>query len=96
MKTFTFAVLMLVLFSPSFANAEDDACGAVICLAGGQIGGECSSFVQKFFGITVFKKGKFKPDATANERKSYLSGSCPLADPGSIGTAISKFGKVLR
>lgn len=80
------------------ANAADP-CKAVICLAGevlGQGGGsECNGSIQEYFGIQVWKHGKFKPSDTAKKRNSFLN-SCPADDDGGFKKKIGdKFGKVL-
>lgn len=98
MKTIlTVSALALSLISINASAA--DPCKAVICLAGeltGEGGGsECSDAVQEYFGIQVWKHGKFKPSDTAKQRASFLN-SCPMDNDDGYKKKIGdKFGKVI-
>jgi hypothetical protein len=92
----TASALAMSLISLNASAA--DPCKAVICLAGevmGQSGGsECSDAIQEYFGIQVWKKGKFKPSDTAKQRAGFLNG-CAAEDDGYKKKIGDKFGKVL-
>lgn len=92
----TASALAMSLISLNASAA--DPCKAVLCLAGevmGQGGGsECSDTIQEYFGIQVWKKGKFKPSDTAKQRAGFLNG-CPADDGGFKKKIGDKFGKVL-
>lgn len=81
-------------------NAQaGDPCKAVLCMAGefmGKGGGsECNDAISEYFGIQVWKKGKFKPSDTAKKRASFLN-QCKAEDDGYKDKIGGKFGKVLR
>ncbi|HDQ4405534.1 TPA: killer protein, partial [Pseudomonas aeruginosa] len=79
------------------AQANDTACGMVLCLGGrilGSSGGsECSSYEKKYFKIIVTKKGKFSPSRTAAKRNQELN-KCPGADAGIVSKIGDRFGGV--
>ncbi|EMX9857244.1 TrbM/KikA/MpfK family conjugal transfer protein [Campylobacter helveticus] len=52
---------------------QGDACGALLCLAGGMMSGECASYVAKYFAIQLSKPWK-----TAQARRDFLN-LCPTA-----------------
>lgn len=92
---------LITVISPSVW--AKDPCKTVMCMWG-KLGGdgsnmdgnesECEGPIADFFDIQVKKKGKFKPDATADARKEFLN-SCPGSDEnqGPIGDIIGQFGK---
>lgn len=62
---------------------NQDACGAVLCLAGAAMSGksphECDSYIRKYFEIRVTKHGVFRPDKTAKKRANFLK-QCRSSD----------------
>lgn len=45
---------------PTLQGTEQgDACGAALCLAGGMMGGECASYVQKYFRLEPWERPGF-------------------------------------
>lgn len=100
-KSLAIALLLSVsIATPSIAEDNTDACGAVLCLAGemagtGDGGASCSPYSKQYFDIQVWKKGKFKPPATSAARQSWLS-TCQSAEAGIISAITSAFGTELR
>lgn len=98
MKKTAIAAALLCLSAgvstPAFAA---DLCEVVLCMAGkvlGQSGGsECSSAEKSFFNIVKKNKHGFLPSHTADARKALIS-QCKEADPATIASIISKFGRV--
>lgn len=99
MKRKTSAVLAaataVLILSTGSAQADDDACGMVLCLGGRILGGnggsECSSYEKKYFSIIKTKKGKFSPSRTAKERDKKLK-KCAGGDAGIVSKIGDKFG----
>ncbi|EAL8904139.1 hypothetical protein D0B03_07475 [Campylobacter upsaliensis] len=52
---------------------QGDACGALLCLAGGVSGGACAPYIAKYFAIKLKK-----PHETATARRNFLN-LCPTA-----------------
>jgi hypothetical protein len=108
MKHSIFAALTLIVgFSTATAQEQEQeldfltgdpksACEAILCLSGlsaGENPSECSSSLKEYFGIEVFKKGKFKASKTASERLKFLN-KCPGND--SASDVNSKWGTVRK
>lgn len=81
----------------AFPVYASDPCEIVLCMfgkaTGGSGGSECSSPQKDFFNVVKTKKGKMRPDQTADARQKLLE-QCQGADPASIAQIISKFGRV--
>lgn len=97
MKKIFSALIIAAAVSAPAAHAGD-ACKTILCLGGmltGASGGsECSSAIQDYFDIQVWKKGKFKPSSTLSKRKSFLN-QCSADDGGTRDKINSKWGKAL-
>lgn len=97
LSAFLAAATSVLILSTGTAQANDDACGMVLCLGGRILGGdggsECSSYEKKYFSIIKTKKGKFSPSRTAKERDKQLK-KCPGGDSGIISKIGGKFGGV--
>ncbi|MGG5276308.1 TrbM/KikA/MpfK family conjugal transfer protein [Pseudomonas syringae pv. coryli] len=95
-KTIIAVALGLSLVSVN-ASAKDP-CKTILCLGGmltGNSGGsECSSAIQDYFSIQVWKKGKFKPSSTLSKREDFLN-QCSAEDGGTRGQINGKWGKAL-
>ncbi|WP_271408128.1 TrbM/KikA/MpfK family conjugal transfer protein [Pseudomonas sp. Q1-7] len=87
----------LIAFGASMSAAASDPCEVTLCMWGkvtGQGGGSaCSGAISKFFGIQVWKRGKFRAGATSDAREKFL-GRCTEAK-GEQKQIIRKFGRVL-
>lgn len=96
-SAFLAAATSVLILSTGTAQADDDACGMVMCLGGRILGGdggsECSSYEKKYFSIIKTKKGKFSPSRTAKERDKELK-KCAGGDSGIISKIGDKFGGV--
>jgi TrbM. len=94
------AVVLTALLAcgASMPALAGDPCKVTLCMWGkftGQSGGsECSSSVAEFFGIQVWKHGKFKASSTSNERAKFLN-QCP-EDKAEQKQIINKFGRLLN
>ena len=74
-------LLAALLAAPlALASAEDDACGAILCLAGemtGVSGGHaCQGYLRQYFSIVEKHHGDFSPSRTARKRLEFLD-QCP-------------------
>ncbi|MCY1285335.1 hypothetical protein D3C85_1618500 [compost metagenome] len=91
------ALAALLACGASMPVIAGDPCKVTLCMYGklvGESGGsECASAEAEFFGIQVWKKGKFKPSATSKERDKFLN-KCP-EDRDEQKQIIQKFGRVL-
>jgi hypothetical protein len=94
----TAIVLGLATMSP--ARADDDnenACGAVLCLAGlmqgGNGGRECSQYEANYFSIVRFHHGHFDLSGTSNARGDFLN-QCHSVSGDQKGAVNSKYGSV--
>ena len=70
-------LLVLLLAVPlALASDPDDACGAMLCLAGEMTGssggGECSRYLERYFRIVEKPHGDFSPARTARKRLDFL------------------------
>jgi hypothetical protein len=94
-SAFLAAATSVLILSTGTAQANDDACGMVMCLGGRILGGdggsECSSYEKKYFSIIQTKKGKFSPSRTAKARDKELK-KCAGGDAGIVSKIGSKFG----
>lgn len=94
-----YLVLAFVGLALVSANASaKDPCKTILCLSGeltGQGGGsECDDAIQDYFGIQVWKKGKFKPSSTKSKRDQFLN-QCPAPDGGYKDKISGKWGSSL-
>ncbi|TXH89193.1 MAG: killer protein [Pseudomonas sp.] len=89
------AATSVLILSTGTAQADDDACGMVMCLGGRIMGGdggsECSSYEKKYFKIIKTKHGDFSPSRTAKARDKELK-KCAGADSGIVSKIGDKFG----
>ncbi|MGF7191952.1 hypothetical protein JOE11_005025 [Robbsia andropogonis] len=94
----TAAVVSAALIA-SQAHADDnqDACGAVLCLAGlmtGSDAGEsCRKYDADYFSIVRFHHGHFDLSGTATARGNFLD-QCQSAGSDVKGAVNSKYGTV--
>lgn len=72
--------IILLAIAASLVTSEAEAKnpgGSLLCLAGmlqGQDGGSaCNGYINDYFSILSFKKGKFKAAATAALRAAFLN-----------------------
>ena len=77
-------LLAALLVAPlAGASAADDACGAILCLAGemtGSSGGsECSGYIRRYFSIVEKHHGDFSPARTIRKRMDFLE-QCPSGE----------------
>jgi len=89
------AVSLTLLSHVARANNSDTACGAILCLAGeamGQGGSNgCTSYLNAYFSIVVFKGGVFKSGDTKSERGNFLS-ECTNVSSTEQSSLNSQFG----
>ena len=77
MRRQALVLLAVTLAAPgALAADEDDACGAILCLAGEMTGssgdGECSRYLERYFNIVEKHHGDFSPARTARKRMGFL------------------------
>ncbi|MEM5373024.1 TrbM/KikA/MpfK family conjugal transfer protein [Paraburkholderia azotifigens] len=89
-----------VLTGGTTARADDDnqnACGAVLCLAGlmqgGNGGGECSQYEADYFSIVRYHHGHFDLSGTSNARGDFLN-QCHSVGSDQKSAVNSKYGGV--
>lgn len=75
-------------------KSDQDACGAVLCLLGMTRDGDCDKYVNQYFGIVKYKKGKFSPSRTASARGDFVA-QC-AEDQKGAGEANDKWGRIFR
>lgn len=100
MKLSCFDVICAIGFAISpiaFASDDsNDACGAIICLAGemtGNSGGSaCSPYIKEYFSIIAKKNGNFNPARTAQKRMDWLN-QCPMGNDDTGDKVNSRYGK---
>ncbi len=92
--------ILAVALGPSPARAEDDnenACGAVLCLAGlmqgGNRGRECSQYEANYFSIVRYHHGHFDLSGTSNARGDFLN-QCRSAGGDQKSSVNSKYGGI--
>ena len=96
------AALACALATPR-AHADDkhaadnqDACGAVLCLAGLIMGGNggktCAEYEAGYFSIVRFHHGHFDEGGTANARGDFLN-QCQSAGSDVKGPVNSQYGR---
>lgn len=98
-KTAIAAAMLCIAAGFSAPVFADDPCEVVICMFGkatGNSGGDaCSSAEKSFFNIVKKNKHGFLPSHTSDARKQFIS-ECKEANPETISTIISKFGRVKK
>ena len=76
---------------------NEDACGAVLCLAGlmqgGNGGRECSQYEADYFSIVRYHHGHFDPSDTSNARGDFLN-QCRSVGSDQKSAVNSKYGSV--
>ena len=100
-RSFVVAVAVCaVLTGGTTARADDDnqnACGAVLCLAGlmqgGNGGRECSQYEADYFSIVRYHHGHFDLSGTSNARGEFLN-QCHSAGSDQKSAVNSKYGGV--
>lgn len=97
MKVSSLVMAGLIACAASLPAVASDPCEVTLCMWGkvtGHSGGSaCSGAISKFFGIQVWKRGKFRASATSKAREKFL-GKCS-ADKAEQKKIIRKFGRVL-
>ncbi|MPW20085.1 killer protein [Paraburkholderia sp. CNPSo 3157] len=88
----------MVATLPARADGDNEnACGAVLCLAGLMLGGnggrECSQYEAKYFSIVRYHHGHFDLSGTSNARGEFLN-QCRSVDSGQKSAVNSKYGSV--
>jgi len=61
----------------SLTRDQEDACGAILCLASSNKVSECASYLKRYFSIKIFKHGSLKWGQTVNARRNFLN-ICPI------------------
>lgn len=100
MKTFLPIVAFSAMLLPTIglASDRDDACGAILCLAGemtGSSGGsECSGYIKRYFNIVEKHHGDFSPSRTARKRMDFLE-QCRSDNSDTKSRVNSRYGQRL-
>ena len=89
-------LLLAALAAPlALASDQDDACGAVLCLAGemkgASGGGECSRYLERYFNIVERHHGDFSPSRTARKRLDFLE-QCPSGNSDTQSQVNDRYG----
>lgn len=94
------AVTISCTVATSSARADNDnenACGAVLCLAGliqgGNGGRECSQYEANYFSIVRYHHGHFDLSGTSNARGDFLN-ECHSVGSDQKSAVNSKYGSV--
>lgn len=94
------AVTISCMVAASSARADDDnenACGAVLCLAGlmqgGNGGRECNQYEANYFSIVRYHHGHFDLSGTSNARGDFLN-QCHSVGSDQKSAVNSKYGSV--
>jgi hypothetical protein len=79
-----------------FADDNESACGAVLCLAGvmatgGSGGSQCADYIKDYFSIVKFHNRHFDLTGTLNARTSFTN-QCQSASPDSKNSVNGHFG----
>jgi hypothetical protein len=78
------------------ADEKQDACGAVLCLAGLMMGGDggktCAGYEWGYFSIVRFLHGHFDEGGTANARNDFLN-QCQAVGSDVKGPVNSQYGR---
>lgn len=94
-KAAALAALLCACSMPVFAAG--DPCKPTLCMwskvTGSSGGSDCNGSIAEFFGIQIWKKGKFKASATSSAREQFL-GKCS-EDKAQQKEIIQKFGRVI-
>jgi hypothetical protein len=97
---FASTVTISCMVATSSARADGDnenACGAVLCLAGlmrgGNGGRECSQYEANYFSIVRYHHGHFDLSGTSNARGEFLN-QCHSAGGEQKSAVNSKYGSV--
>ena len=90
----TAAISCMVATSSARAdNDNENACGAVLCLAGliqgGNGGRECSQYEANYFSIVRYHHGHFDLSGTSNARGDFLN-QCRSVENDQKGAARSR------
>ncbi|MCG5076302.1 TrbM/KikA/MpfK family conjugal transfer protein [Paraburkholderia tagetis] len=92
------AALACALATPTArAGDNQDACGAVLCLAGLILGGNggktCAEYEASYFSIVKFHNGHFDLSGTSSARGDFLN-QCQSVGSDVKGPVNSKYGAV--
>jgi len=83
--------------APAHADDNEDACGAVLCLAGlmngGSGGSDCSQYEANYFSIVKYHHGHFDLSGTSSARGDFLS-QCKSVGADQKSSVNSKYGGV--
>ncbi|RKE23919.1 TrbM protein [Paraburkholderia sp. BL23I1N1] len=86
-----------LISTPAHADDNEDACGAVLCLAGLMAGGsggqKCSGYEANYFSIVRYHHGHFDLSGTSNARGDYLN-QCRSVGGDQKSSVNSKYGSV--
>ena len=96
MRRQALVLLAVTLAAPgALAADEDDACGAILCLAGEMTGssggGECSRYLEQYFSIIERHHGDFSPSRTARKRMDFLE-QCPSGNSDTRNQVNDRYG----
>lgn len=92
---FFLVLMMLILPVSAFADSEEDACGAILCLASPTKPSECKPYLAKYFSIRKFKHGIFSISRTIDARKDFLR-ICPNSDDMDLDRLANAIGNTLN
>ncbi|AUT66769.1 killer protein [Paraburkholderia terrae] len=88
---------MVAMMSAHGDGDNEDACGAVLCLAGlmqgGSGGRECSQYEANYFSIARYHHGHFDLSGTSSARGDFLN-QCRSVPSGQKSAVNSKYGSV--
>ena len=93
----TVMILSMTMISARADGDNEDACGAVLCLAGlmqgGSGGRECSQYETNYFSIVRYHHGHFDLSGTSSARGDFLN-QCRSVDNFQKNAVNSKYGGV--
>lgn len=91
MRLFKLIFPMYLFIISASVEANETACGAILCLSGNG-GTACSSYIHSYYAIKRFHKGDFDAGATSAARNRFLN-SCPGKNSQVVATIIQKTGR---
>jgi len=88
----------VMAMTPAHADDEnEDACGAVLCLAGliagGSAGGDCKNYMTGYFSIVKIHRGHFDETGTTNARSDFTN-QCKSVGPDTKKGVNDRYGNV--
>ena len=82
-KIYLSPIIALSLFtSEALADEAMDACGALLCILGGQTKGECKKYYQKYLAVKDYKN----PANTFKKRQDFLK-LCPTQEANNVASS---------